>query len=160
MSNTFKAGLFSMLLTITSVAIACSSGSDNIEPEALTSGIWKTTAVYEEHDCNKNVIDKYPGVVGISTWDNASNRFEYFDPDTGKSRRSLGGSGYFFITGDKTQQINVFDSGTVLVRTLEKLNSSEFTYSRIVPQGMDKQKPNIKIFVVHTPYTGTPALHQ
>lgn len=160
MLRVVKMALCAGLFTMTSGAIACTVASAKIDPELLTSGIWATTGVYEEHDCSKNVIDKYPDVVGISSWDKDSNRFEYFNPETGKSRRSLGGAGYFFITGDKTKQINVFDSGTILVRTLEELSPEAFTYSRMVPQGMQQQNPQVKIFVVHTPYKGTPVLHQ
>jgi hypothetical protein len=126
-----------------------------IDPNALASTVWQTTAVYEENDRSHNLIERYPSVVGISIWDAASNRFEYFDPSTGQSRLTQGGAGYFFITGNRRYQINVFDSGgKALVRRLEMLNRREFTYSRVVPQNTTSGSREVRIYVVHTPYKG------
>ena len=134
---------------------AGAESATGIYPKALTSTIWQTTAVYEGEDRTRNMIEHYPGVVGISIWNAGSNRFEYFDPATGLSRRAQGGAGYFFITGDKRYQINVFDAGgKPLVRRLEVLNRAEFTYSRVVPRDMVEGSPSVTIHVVHTPYAG------
>ncbi|APD12435.1 DUF4822 domain-containing protein [Pandoraea sputorum] len=132
----------------------------DIDPAALTSKVWQTTAVYEGEDQSRNVMERYPGVVGISIWDASSNRFEYFDPATGLSRRTQGGEGYFLITGDRRHQINAFDAGgKPLVRRLEVLNEHEFTYSRVVPRNMVDGNPNVTIRVVHTPYAGPFSIH-
>lgn len=149
-------GLFlSLAVTMVPTADAESVAATSIEPNELASTVWQTTAVYEENDRSHNVIERYPGVVGISIWDAASNRFEYFDPSTGQSRLTQGGAGYFFITGDRRYQINVFDSdGKALLRRLEVLNRQEFTYSRVVPRNMTSGSPEIRIHVVHTPYAG------
>lgn len=122
-----------------------------IYPDALPSNVWQTTAVYEAQNMSLNVIDKYPGVVGVSIWDANTNRFEYFDPTDWTTRAKNGGAGYFLITGNKREQINFFDNGVVLARTLEKLTPNEFTYSRTVPREMKSGAPDVTIFVVHTP---------
>jgi uncharacterized protein DUF4822 len=152
-------GLLLWLVAATLPTVAAESPA-RIDPKALTSTIWQTTAVYEGEGRSRNVIDRYPAVVGISIWDAGSNRFEYFDPGTGISRGTQGGAGYFFITGDMRYQINVFDAGgKPLVRRLEVLNEREFTYSRIVPRNMAKGGPDVTIHVVHTPYVGPFKIH-
>ncbi|VBB16481.1 DUF4822 domain-containing protein [Burkholderia stabilis] len=155
MKHLSMCGLFLSLVVVTlPVADAEPVAATSIDPKALTSTVWQTTAVYEENDRSHNVIERYPSVVGISIWDAGSNRFEYFDPATGQSRLTQGGAGYFFITGDRRYQINVFDGGgNALVRRLEILNRHEFTYSRVVPQNMASGS-QVRIYVVHTPYTG------
>ncbi|MFC7287404.1 DUF4822 domain-containing protein [Herminiimonas glaciei] len=150
-----RALFLSLAAATVPVANAEPVAATSIDPKELSSKVWQTTAVYEENDRSHNVIERYPGVVGISIWDAASNRFEYFDPSTGQSRLSQGGAGYFFITGDKRYQINVFDGGgKALVRRLEILNRQEFTYSRVVPQNMTSGSREVRIYVVHTPYAG------
>jgi hypothetical protein len=152
-----RISMYGLLLWFAAATLptACAEPATGIDPTALTSTIWHTTAVYEGEDRSRNVIERYPSVVGISIWDAGSNRFEYFDPATGLSRRTQGGVGYFFITGDKRYQINVFDAGgKPLVRRLEVLNRREFTYSRVVPRNMAEGNSNVTIHVVHTPYAG------
>jgi hypothetical protein len=152
-----RTSIYCLLLWVAAIALptAHAEPAKDIEPAALTSTIWQTAAVYEGEDRTRNVIEHYPSVVGISIWDEGSNRFEYFDPATGLSRHTQGGAGYFFITGDKRYQINVFDAGgKPLVRRLEVLNRHEFTYSRVVPRNMAEGSQNVTIHVVHTPYAG------
>jgi len=60
------------------------------------------------------------------------------------------------VTGDKKTHILVPDLGPTrtIVRRLEKLDSSEFTYSREVSRDMVSTNPPVRIYVVHAPYTG------
>lgn len=117
---------------------------------------WLTTKVYIEGAPEVDVKDKYPGVVGISMWDPERNRYEFFYADTGQSKYDNGGGGYFLVTGDKKNHILVPDKGQIrtVVRRLEVLNNEEFTYSREVPRDMVKTNENVRIYVVHAPYTG------
>lgn len=125
--------------------------------ELASSPRWLTTKVYIEGAPETDVKAKYPGVVGISTWDPERNRYEFFYTDTGDSKYNNGGGGYFFVTGDQQQHILVPDIGPskTVVRRLETLNNQEFTYSREVPRDMVDNNPLVRIHVVHAPYTGT-----
>lgn len=112
------------------------SHAQPVEPErdirALASSPqWLTTKVYIEGEPDKDVKANYPGVVGISMWDPQRNRYEFFYTETGRSKYADGGGGYFLITGDRKTHILVPDVGPVrtVVRRLEKLDNSEFTYS-------------------------------
>ena len=46
--------------------------------ELASSPRWLTTKVYIEGAPETDVKAKYPGVVGISTWDPERNRYEFF----------------------------------------------------------------------------------
>ncbi|MFI8395897.1 DUF4822 domain-containing protein [Pseudomonas sp. NPDC078863] len=118
---------------------------------------WLTTKVYIEGAPQTDVKEKYPGVVGISTWDPETNRYEFFYTDTGESKYNNGGGGYFFVTGDQKKHVLVPDIGPTksIVRRLETLNKNEFTYSREVPRDMIESNPPVRIHVVHAPYTGS-----
>lgn len=63
--------------------------------DLASSPRWLTTKVYIEGAPQTDVKDKYPGVVGISTWDPERNRYEFFYTDTGESKYNNGGGGYF-----------------------------------------------------------------
>ncbi|MGE1156459.1 DUF4822 domain-containing protein [Pseudomonas kitaguniensis] len=117
---------------------------------------WLTTKVYVEGAPETDVKANYPGVVGISMWDPQRNRYEFFYTDTGLSKHANGGGGYFLVTGDKKTHILVPDIGPnrTIVRRLEKLDNSEFTYSREVPRDMVANQPLVRIYVVHAPYDG------
>lgn len=121
-----------------------------------TSPQWLTTKVYIEGAPDIDVKDKYPGVVGISMWDPERNRYEFFYTDTGLSKYDHGGGGYFMVTGDRKTHILVPDKGPhrSIVRRLEVLNNQEFTYSREVPRDMVQTNENVRIYVVHAPYSG------
>ncbi|MDB5993134.1 MAG: S-layer protein [Pseudomonas sp.] len=125
--------------------------------ELASSPRWLTSKVYIEGAPQTDIKVKYPGVVGISTWDTKRNRYEFFYTDTGESKYNEGGGGYYFITGDYKTHVLVPDIGPTktVVRRLEKLNQDEFTYSREVPRDMVAGNPLVRIYVVHTPYTGT-----
>ena len=129
------------------------------EPDVFalaSSPQWLTTKVYIEGEPDKDVKASYPGVVGLSMWDPQRNRYEFFYTDTGRSKYADGGGGYFLVTGDKKTHILVPDVGPnrSVVRRLEKLDNSEFTYSREVPRDMVSTNPPVRIYVVHAPYTG------
>lgn len=125
--------------------------------QLASSPRWLTTKVYIDGAPETDVKAKYPGVVGISTWDPERNRYEFFYTDTGESKYNNGGGGYFFITGDQKQHVLVPDMGPIktIVRRLETLNDREFTYSREVPRDMIETNAPVRIHVVHAPYTGT-----
>ncbi|MEG0184809.1 MAG: DUF4822 domain-containing protein [Stenotrophomonas sp.] len=141
-----------ILATLLSAAASSAHALDcpQAGPSALTLSrtVWLTTAVYEGTDRSHNVIDQYPAVVGVSLWDACSNRFEYFDPASGASRRATGGAGYFLFTGDGISQITLPDNGPTLRRRMEVLDASEFTYSRRVPRHFIAGQPEVTLHVV------------
>lgn len=153
---TFKCLLLAALLCPLSSFAQQPPATADIQ-ELASSARWLTTKVYIEGAPQTDVKDHYPGVVGISTWDPKQNRYEFFYTDTGESKYSNGGGGYFFITGDHKTHILVPDVGPTktVVRRLETLNRSEFTYSREVPHHTGKDSPPVRIYVVHAPYTGS-----
>lgn len=60
--------------------------------ELASSPRWLTTKVYLDGAPETDVKAKYPGVVGISTWDPERNRYEFFYTDTGESKYNNGGA--------------------------------------------------------------------
>lgn len=151
-----KPTIIGLLLAALSLPHVSAAQATDIR-QLASSPRWLTTKVYIDGAPETDVKAKYPGVVGISTWDPESNRYEFFYPDTGESKYNNGGGGYFFITGDEKQHVLVPDKGPVktIVRRLETLNDREFTYSREVPRDMVETNPPVRIHVVHAPYTGT-----
>lgn len=151
--------LTGLLLSSLLVASETYAKRDERGPDILAltaSPQWLTTKVYIEGEPQIDVKANYPNVVGLSMWDTQRNRYEFFDHKTGASKLANGGGGYFLITGDGEHHILVPDIGTTrtYVRRLEKLDSSEFTYSREVPRDMVANNPPVRIYVVHAPYTG------
>lgn len=147
--------LLLLSLALSAPAAAASPGVDPAsQARLLAARTWITTAVYEDDDVDNDKAAMYPGVVGISRWDADSNRFEYFDPSNGKSRRAQGGGGWFFFTGDARHQVTVPDNGVPLPRRMQVLDAETFTYSRRVPRGMQPGQPMVTLHVVHKPYTG------
>lgn len=150
----------------TSLLLSCfliphASATEHVLPEAdihalASSPQWLTTKVYIEGEPDKDVKANYPGVVGLSMWDPLRNRYEFFYTDTGRSKHADGGGGYFMVTGDRKTHILIPDLGPnrTIVRRLEKLDNSEFTYSREVPRDMIPTQPPVRIYVVHAPYKG------
>ncbi|WP_405124126.1 DUF4822 domain-containing protein [Pseudomonas sp. M20] len=145
------------LMTGLLLAVLFSSPASADVRELASSPRWLTTRVYIDGAPETDVKAKYPDVVGISTWDPERNRYEFFYADTGESKYSKGGGGYFFVTGDQKQHVLVPDIGPTktIVRQLETMNSVEFTYSREVPRDMMENNSLVRIHVVHAPYTGT-----
>ncbi|CRM83391.1 MULTISPECIES: DUF4822 domain-containing protein [Pseudomonas] len=150
------AGLLITGLLCSSESYANQTASEPDVHALASSPQWLTTKVYIEGEPDTDVKASYPGVVGISMWDPQRNRYEFFYTDTGRSKHADGGGGYFLVTGDKKTHILVPDVGPTrtIVRRLEKLDSSEFTYSREVPRDMVSTNPPVRIYVVHAPYTG------
>ena len=126
-----------------------------IHPEALGATRWLTTEVHIDGDLKTNVKDEYPGVVGLSLWDMQTNRYEFFDTKTGASKLAQGGAGFFFITGDRKHHVIIPDKGNgAVVRDIQVLDETEFTYTRTVPEKLIDNRRPVKIWVVHKPYHG------
>lgn len=116
---------------------------DNI----LSKTLWQGTVVLDE---NKNDVSAYnSGFLGLAKYDYETNKYEFFDSETGKPR---GDYGYYSVVNGNKLRAHVSQGlkyGAVL--ELTELNENKFTYKRM---GKDKDGKEISITVEHIPYTG------
>ncbi|MEY9977054.1 DUF4822 domain-containing protein [Lysinibacillus sp. RC79] len=114
----------------------------------LAGTLWQGTVVL---DVNKNDVTQYnTNFISIAKYDANTNKYEFFNPETGKSR---GDYGYFnVIDGNKLRaHVSIGDNKYGAVLEITELNNKKFTYKRT---GKDKDGKDITVFVEHEPYTG------
>lgn len=114
----------------------------------LASTLWQGTVVL---DVNKHDVTQYnTNFISIAKYDVNTNKYEFFNPETGKSR---GDYGYFnVIDGNKLRaHVSIGDNKYGAVLEITELNNKKFTYERT---GKDKDGKDITVFVEHEPYTG------
>ncbi|MGE7695378.1 DUF4822 domain-containing protein [Lysinibacillus sp. NPDC094177] len=114
----------------------------------LASTLWQGTVVL---DVNKHDVTQYnTNFISIAKYDVNTNKYEFFNPETGKSR---GDYGYFnVIDGNKLRaHVSIGDNKYGAVLEITELNNKKFTYKRT---GKDKDGKDITVFVEHEPYTG------
>ncbi|KMY33724.1 lipoprotein [Lysinibacillus xylanilyticus] len=114
----------------------------------LAGSLWQGTVVL---DVNKNDVTQYnTNFISIAKYDANTNKYEFFNTDTGKSR---GDYGYFnVIDGNKLRaHVSIGDNKYGAVLEITELNNKKFTYKRT---GKDKDGKDITVFVEHEPYTG------
>jgi hypothetical protein len=121
--------------------------TDKDGDKILSDTLWQGTVALDE---NGNDVSAYnTNFLGLAKYDFKTNKYEFFDAKTGKSR---GDYGYYDVVhGNKIRaQVSVgMKYGAVL--ELTELNENKFTYKRI---GKDKEGKNITITVEHIPYKG------
>lgn len=116
--------------------------------EILAGTLWQGTIVL---DANKNDVTQYnTNFISIAKYDANTNKYEFFNPETGKSR---GDYGYFnVIDGNKLRaHVSIGENKYGVVLEITELNNKKFTYIRT---GKDKDGKDITVFVEHEPYTG------
>jgi len=114
----------------------------------LADTLWQGSVVL---DVNKNDVTQYnTNFISLAKYDANKNKYEFFNPETGKSR---GDYGYFnVIDGNKLRaHVSIGDNKYGAVLEITELNNKKFTYQRT---GKDKDGKDIKVFVEHEPYTG------
>ncbi|MFF2178846.1 DUF4822 domain-containing protein [Lysinibacillus sp. NPDC058147] len=114
----------------------------------LAGTLWQGTVVL---DANKNDVTQYnTNFISIAKYDANTNKYEFFNPETGKSR---GDYGYFnVIDGNKLRaHVSIGENKYGVVLEITELNNKKFTYIRT---GKDKDGKDITVFVEHEPYTG------
>lgn len=114
----------------------------------LADTLWQGTVVL---DVNKNDVTQYnTNFISLAKYDANTNKYEFFNPETGKSR---GDYGYFnVIDGNKLRaHVSIGDKKYGAVLEITELNNKKFTYKRT---GKDKDGKDITVFVEHEPYTG------
>ncbi len=114
----------------------------------LADTLWQGTVVL---DANKNDVTQYnTNFMSIAKYDANTNKYEFFNTETGESR---GDYGYFnVIDGNKLKaHVSIGDNKYGAVLEITELNNKKFTYQRT---GKDKDGKDITVFVEHEPYPG------
>ena len=113
----------------------------------LSSTLWQGTVALDKQGNDVSSYNK--NYLGIAKYDYLTNKYEFFDAKTGKTR---GDYGYYDVFNDNKIRAHVskgYKYGAVL--ELTEINSTKFTYARM---GKDKDGNKIKITVEHIPYNG------
>ncbi|MES9684714.1 DUF4822 domain-containing protein [Bacillus sp. AFS001701] len=110
--------------------------------------LWNGTKVLDEQG---NDVTKYnTNFISLAKFDGYSNKYEFFNLETGKSR---GDYGYFDIAHENKirAHVSIGTNKYGAVLELTELNKNKFTYKRT---GKDKDGKDITVFVEHVPYKG------
>jgi ribosomal protein S6E (S10) len=121
--------------------------TDKDGDKILSRTLWQGTVALDE---NGNDVSAYnTNFLGLAKYDFKTNKYEFFDAKTGKSR---GDYGYYDVVhGNKIRAHVSIGMKYGAVLELTELNENKFTYKRI---GKDKEGKNITITVEHIPYKG------
>ncbi|OJH17041.1 DUF4822 domain-containing protein [Bacillus obstructivus] len=116
--------------------------------EILSHTLWHGTKVLDEEGNDVTAYNK--NFISIAKFDSQTNKYEFFNPETGESR---GDYGYFDIVhGNKIRaHVSLGDNKYGAALELTELNNNKFTYKRT---GKAKDGSNITVFVEHEPYKG------
>jgi len=115
----------------------------------LGSKLWNGTVV---KDANGNdVTEANKMFISLAKFDAPTNKYEFFNLDTGQSRGDYGYYDVIYNNKIRTHvSIGTNKYGAVLEIT--ELNPQRFTYKRM---GKDANGNDVEVFVEHEPYTGT-----
>lgn len=116
--------------------------------QLLGETLWNGTKVVDED--GNDVTAENQMFISLAKFDAATNKYEFFDKTSGKSR---GDFGYFKVLDHNKVRAHVSlgENKYGAVLELTELNDKQFTYTRM---GKDKAGEEIKVFVEHKPYTG------
>jgi len=114
----------------------------------LADTLWQGTIVLDEND--NDVTEFNSNFISIAKYDADTNKYEFFNPETGESR---GDYGYFDVIHDNKIRAHVSIGNNKYGVALEitEINDKKFTYKRT---GKDKDGNEITVFVEHEPYKG------
>nr|WP_155593020.1 DUF4822 domain-containing protein [Lysinibacillus cavernae] len=117
---------------------------DNI----LANTLWHGTVALDEE--GNDVTEFNSNFISIAKFEAATNKYEFFNPETGESR---GDYGYFdVIHGNKIRaHVSLGDNKYGAALEITEINDKKFTYKRT---GKDKDGNAITVFVEHEPYEG------
>jgi len=111
----------------------------------LSGTNWQGTKVYDKN--KKDLTAENSNFIGLAKYDADSARYEFFDPQTGKSRDD---KGVFFITNDGKQRVLISESKNYqAIVEITELTQNLFTYKRM---GKDANGNDVEVFVEHVPY--------
>lgn len=116
--------------------------------QLLGKTLWNGTKVIDED--GNDLTAENQMFISLAKFDDATNKYEFFDKDSGKSR---GDFGYFKVLDHNKIRAHVSLGENKYGAALEltELNDKRFTYARM---GKDQAGKEIKVFVEHEPYTG------
>ncbi|MBD8004958.1 DUF4822 domain-containing protein [Bacillus norwichensis] len=114
----------------------------------LADTLWHGTIVLDEDE--NDVTEYNTNFISLAKYDDKTNKYEFFNPETGKSR---GDYGYFNVLhGNKIRaHVSLGENKYGAVLEITELNDNKFTYKRT---GKDKDGQDITVFVEHEPYDG------
>lgn len=114
----------------------------------LADTLWHGTVVLDE--AGNDVTEFNSNFISIAKYDANTNRYEFFNPETGESR---GDYGYFDVIHDNKirAHVSIGDNKYGVALEITEINDKKFTYKRT---GKDKEGNEITVFVEHEPYTG------
>ncbi len=114
----------------------------------LADTLWHGTVVLDE--AGNDLTEFNSNFISIAKYDANTNKYEFFNPETGESR---GDYGYFnVIHGNKIRaHVSIGDNKYGVALEITEINEKKFTYKRT---GKDKDGNNITVFVEHEPYEG------
>jgi hypothetical protein len=121
--------------------------TDKDGDKILSDTLWQGTVALDE---NGNDVSAYnQNYLGLAKYDFKTNKYEFFDAKTGRSR---GDYGYYDVVhGNKIRAHVSLGMKYGAVLELTELNENKFTYKR---NGKDKDGKDITITVEHIPYKG------
>ena len=116
--------------------------------ELLGETLWNGTKVLDEK--GNDVTKENANFISLAKFDAKSNKYEFFDLETGDSRNDFG---YFDVLNNNEirAHVSIGQNKYGAVLELTELNDQKFTYKRM---GKDQAGNEITIFVEHVPYTG------
>jgi len=126
------------------------TGTVNIKKDGdsiLSSTLWQGSVALDKNGNDVTTYNK--NYIGIAKYDYMTNKYEFFNSKTGKSR---GDYGYYDVFNENKVRAHVskgYKYGAVL--ELTEINPNKFTYARM---GKDKNGNKIEITVEHIPYKG------
>ncbi|WHP40793.1 DUF4822 domain-containing protein [Lysinibacillus boronitolerans] len=114
----------------------------------LADTLWHGTVVLDE--AGNDVTEFNSNFISIAKYDANTNKYEFFNPETGESR---GDYGYFDVIHDNKirAHVSVGDNKYGVALEITEINDKKFTYKRT---GKDKDGNDLTVFVEHEPYTG------
>lgn len=114
----------------------------------LADTLWHGTVVLDE--AGNDLTEFNSNFISIAKYDANTNKYEFFNPETGESR---GDYGYFnVIHGNKIRaHVSIGDNKYGVALEITEINEKKFTYKRT---GKDKDGNDITVFVEHEPYEG------
>lgn len=121
--------------------------TDKDGDKILSDTLWQGTVALDENGNNVSAYNQ--NYLGLAKYDFKTNKYEFFDAKTGKSR---GDYGYYDVVhGNKIRAHVSLGMKYGAVLELTELNENKFTYKR---NGKDKDGKDITITVEHIPYKG------
>ena len=113
----------------------------------LAATHWQGTVVKDAQ--GRDVTKENMGFIGLAKYDDKTNRYEFFDKDTQKTR---GDFGYYDVLNHNTVRAHVsVGKNYAATLALTELNPQQFTYKRM---GKNAQGQDIDVWVEHVPYAG------